>query len=112
MWGAPRIHGELLKLGINVAPSTVGKYLRRNRRPPSQTWRPFLKNHMKQMASMDFFTVPTAWFRVHGKEVHRRHLDRKSTRLNSSHGYISYAVFCLKKKKKKNHTTTRLALIT
>ena len=64
LWGAPRIHGELLKLGINVAPSTVGKYLRRNRRPPSQTWRPFLKNHMKQMASMDFFTVPTALFRV------------------------------------------------
>jgi putative transposase len=64
LWGAPRIHGELLKLGINVAPSTVGKYLRRNRRPPSQTWRPFLNNHMKQMASMDFFTVPTALFRV------------------------------------------------
>ena len=64
LWGAPRIHGELLKLGINVAPSTLGKYLRRNRRPPSQTWRPFLNNHMKQMASMDFFAVPTAWFRV------------------------------------------------
>ena len=64
LWGAPRIHGELLKLGIDVAPSTVGKYLRRNRRPPSQSWRPFLKNHMKQMASMDFFTVPTALFRV------------------------------------------------
>jgi putative transposase len=65
LWGAPRIHGELLKLGIDVAPSTVGKYLRRNRRPPpSQNWRPFLKNHMNQMASMDFFTVPTALFRV------------------------------------------------
>jgi hypothetical protein len=55
--GVPRIHGELLKLGIDVAPSTVGKYLHRNRRPPSQSWRPFLKNH-RQMASMDFFTVP------------------------------------------------------
>jgi hypothetical protein len=65
LWGAPRIHGELLKLGIEVAPSTVGKYLRRNRRPPpSQSWRPFLKNHMTQMASMDFFTVATALFRV------------------------------------------------
>src|SRR6266851_8803308 len=64
LWGAPRIHGELLKLGIDVAPSTVGKYVRRNRRPPSQSWRPFLKNHMKQMASMDFFIVPTALFRV------------------------------------------------
>jgi hypothetical protein len=64
MWGAPRIHGELLKLGIEVAPSTVGKYLRRRRSPPSQTWRTFLTNHMKQTASMDFFTVPTATFRV------------------------------------------------
>ena len=54
LWGAPRIHGELLKLGIEVAPSTVGKYLRRHRNPPSQTWRTFLKNHMKQTASMDF----------------------------------------------------------
>ena len=64
LWGAPRIHGEILKLGIEVAPSTVGKYLRRHRKPPSQTWRTFLKNHMKQTASMDFFTVPTATFRV------------------------------------------------
>jgi len=64
LWGAPRIHGELLKLGIEVAPSTVGKYLRRRRSPPSQTWRTFLTNPMKQMASMDFFTVPTVTFRV------------------------------------------------
>ena len=64
LWGAPRIHGELLKLGIQVAPSTVGKYLRRRRSPPSQTWRTFLTNHLEQMASMDFFTVPTATFRV------------------------------------------------
>jgi hypothetical protein len=64
LWGAPRIHGELLKLGIEVAPSTVGKYLRRRRSPPSQTWRTFLTNHMNQLASMDFFTVPTATFRV------------------------------------------------
>ena len=64
LWGAPRIHGELLKLGIEVAPSTVGKYLRRTRKPPPQTWRTFLTNHMTQMASMDFFTVPTATFRV------------------------------------------------
>src|SRR5262247_107214 len=64
LWGAPRIHGELVKLGIEVAPSTVGKYLRRTRKPPSQTWRTFLANHTAQMASMDFFTVPTAAFRV------------------------------------------------
>ena len=55
LWGAPRIHGELLKLGIEVAPSTVGKYLHRRRNPPSQTWRTFLTNHLNQMASMDFF---------------------------------------------------------
>jgi len=64
LWGAPRIHGELLTLGIEVAPSTVGKCLRRHRKPPSQTWRTFLKNQLKQMASMDFFTVPMATFRV------------------------------------------------
>ena len=55
MWGAPRIHGELLKLGIEVAPSTVGKYLRRRGSPPSQTWRTFLTNHMKQTASRGGF---------------------------------------------------------
>jgi transposase len=64
LWGAPRIHGELLKLGIEVAQSTVGKYLHRQRKPPSQTWRTFLQNHAQQMASMDFFTVPTATFRI------------------------------------------------
>ena len=60
LWGAPRIHGELLKLGIEVAQSTVAKYLRRPRKPPSQTWRTFLTNHLEQMASIDFFVVPTA----------------------------------------------------
>jgi transposase InsO family protein len=64
LWGAPRIHGELLKLGIEVAQSTVAKYLRRARKPPSQTWRTFLTNHLEQMASLDFFVVPTATFRV------------------------------------------------
>jgi putative transposase len=64
LWGAPRMHGELLKLGIAVAQSTVAKYLRRRRKPPSQTWRTFLTNHIEQTASIDFFTVPTATFRV------------------------------------------------
>jgi len=63
-WGAPRIHGELLKLGINIGQTTVSKYLPRGRRPPSQTWRTFLRNHAKDMVSVDFFTVPTATFRV------------------------------------------------
>jgi len=65
LWGAPRIHGELRKLGIEVAQTTVAKYLRRYRStPPSQTWRTFLRNHVAQLASIDFFTVPTATFRV------------------------------------------------
>jgi putative transposase len=64
LWGAPRIHGELLKLGIEVVQSTVAKYLRRPRKPPSQTWRTLLANHLEQMASIDFFVVPTATFRV------------------------------------------------
>jgi putative transposase len=63
-WGAPRIHGELLKLGIELSPATVAKYMVRNRRPPSQTWRTFLKNHMQDLASADFFVVPTATFRL------------------------------------------------
>ncbi len=64
MWGAPRIHGELLKLGINVSEATVSKYLPRRRRPPSQTWRSFLNNHVDTLVSVDFFTVPTVFFDV------------------------------------------------
>ena len=64
LWGAPKIHGELLKLGIDVSPATVAKYMIRHRKPPSQTWKTFLRNHIKDMASIDFFTVPTATFRV------------------------------------------------
>jgi putative transposase len=62
-WGAPRIHGELLKLGIEVSQATVAKYIVRHRKPPSQTWRTFLKNHMKTLVSADFFAVPTISFR-------------------------------------------------
>ena len=63
-WGAPRIHGELLKLGIDVSQATVSKYMIRSKKPPSQTWRAFLSNHEESLAAMDFFTVPTARFRV------------------------------------------------
>jgi transposase InsO family protein len=63
-WGAPRIHGELLKLGINVGESSVSKYMVRSRKPPSQTWRTFLQIHAKQLVSIDFFTVPTIRFQV------------------------------------------------
>jgi len=65
LWGAPRIHGELQKLGIEIAPSTVAKYLgRHGGKAPSPTWRSFLRNHVSQLASIDFFMVPTATFRV------------------------------------------------
>jgi putative transposase len=64
LWGAPRIHGELLKLGLVVSQATVSKYMLRPRRPPSQAWRTFLKNHAKDLMALDFFTVPTATFRV------------------------------------------------
>jgi len=64
LWGAPRIHGELLKLGIDLAQSTISKYMARSRRPPSQTWKTFLRNHSAETVSIDFFTVPTATFRV------------------------------------------------
>src|SRR5438309_1205162 len=64
LWGAPRIHGELLKLGIEVSQATVAKYIVRQRKPPSQTWRTFLNNHVKELVSTDFFVVPTLSFRV------------------------------------------------
>ncbi|WP_405236981.1 integrase core domain-containing protein [Lentisalinibacter orientalis] len=64
LWGAPRIHGELLKLGIEISQTTVAKYMTRNRKPPSQSWRVFLENHFSDIIATDFFTVPTATFRV------------------------------------------------
>jgi transposase InsO family protein len=64
LWGAPRIHGELLKLGFDVSEATVSRYMIRRGRPPSQTWRTFLKNHLKYCAAIDFFTVPTATFQI------------------------------------------------
>src|SRR5438270_4829163 len=63
-WGAPRIHGELLKLGIEITEPTVAKYMVRHHKPPSQTWRTFLENHVQTMVSVDFFTVPTIRFEI------------------------------------------------
>jgi len=62
LWGAPRIHGELLKLGFTVAQSTVSKYMLRGRRPPSQGWKTFLRNHADHIAAVDFLVVPTLSF--------------------------------------------------
>jgi putative transposase len=63
-WGAPRIHGELLKLGNDVSQATVAKYMGRRRSPPSQTWRTFLPNHVGQIDAADFFVVPTVTYRL------------------------------------------------
>ena len=64
LWGAPRIHGELLKLGIDVAERTVSRLMPKRHFLPSQTWRTFFANHARDMVSLDFFTVPTARLRV------------------------------------------------
>jgi len=64
LWGAPRIHGELMKLGVDISERTVSRLLRRRRHPSGQTWRTFLTNHVTVLVSMDFFTVPTVTGRV------------------------------------------------
>src|ERR1700739_1696872 len=64
LWGAPRIHGELLKLGFEVAQSSVAKYMVKRRGPPSQGWRTFLHNHAPDIAAMDLFVVPTIGFKL------------------------------------------------
>jgi putative transposase len=72
LWGAPRIHGELLKLGIEVAERTVSRLIPKRPLPPSQTWRTFLTNHVRDLVSIDFFTVPTALFVLVVLAHHRR----------------------------------------
>ena len=64
LWGSPRIHGELLKLGMEISERTVARLMPKRRNPPSQPWRAFLDNHLKDLVSIDFFVVPTATFRV------------------------------------------------
>jgi len=64
LWGAPRLHGELLKLGIEVSQATVAQYMVKRPKPRSQTWRTFLENHVKQLVSVDFLVVPTVSFRI------------------------------------------------
>jgi transposase InsO family protein len=64
LWGAPRIHGELLKLGFEVAQSTVAKYMTRRRGPPSQSWKTFLRNHFPDIGAIDMFVVPTIGFKL------------------------------------------------
>jgi len=64
LWGAPHIHGELLKLGIHVGETSVSKYMVRHPKPPSHSWRTFLDNHLKTLVSVDFFVVPTIRFQI------------------------------------------------
>jgi hypothetical protein len=77
LWGAPRIHGELLKLGIDVAQSTVAKYMARGRRGRSQTWKTFLRNHAAGIGAMDFLIVPTVGFKLLFVLVILRHQRRR-----------------------------------
>jgi hypothetical protein len=76
LWGAPRIHGELLKLGFEIAESTVSKYMIRHRGPPSQNWRTFLRNHADAIAAIDLLVVPTLTF---GPVFGERHLRKVLT---------------------------------
>ena len=76
LWGAPRIHGELAMLGIAVAQSTVSKYMPQGRRPPSQSWRAFLRNHADGIATLDLLVVPTLGFKLLYGLVVLRH-DRR-----------------------------------
>lgn len=82
LWGSPRIVGELKKLGIEVAKSTVEKYKPRMRQPPSQNWKTFLKNHAKDIVAADFFVVPTVKFKVLFVFVILTHLRRKLVHFN------------------------------
>ena len=84
-WGAPRVHGELQMLGIQVAESTVAKYMIRHRKPPSQTWRTFLENHVAELVSVDFFTVPTATFRIMYVFVILHHERREIVHFNATY---------------------------
>ena len=64
LWGAHRLHGELLKLGLDICESTIAKYMVRRTGPPSQTWRTFIRNHLPDLVAVDFFTVHTATFKT------------------------------------------------
>jgi transposase InsO family protein len=77
LWGAPRIHGELLMLGIEVAQSTVARYMTRRQRPPSQGWKTFLQNHAAGIASIDLFVVRTISFKLLYGLVILRHARKR-----------------------------------
>ncbi len=82
LWGAPRIHGELQKLGLEISQAAVSKYLGRRSKPPSQTWRTFLDNHLQTLVSVDFFVVPTVLFKVLFVFVALAHERRRVLHIN------------------------------
>jgi transposase InsO family protein len=96
LWGAPRIHGELLKLGIEISQATVGKYMARRLGPPSPTWRSFLRNHAYGIAALDMFVVPSATFRLLFVMLILAHDRRKIVRFdvtqNPTAGWLSRQV--------------------
>ena len=82
LWGAPRIHGELLKLGLDVSGRTVSRLIPKRRSPPSQTWRTFLANHVRDLVALDFFAVPTVRLRVFFVLVVLAHHRRRVVHFN------------------------------
>jgi len=82
LWGAPRVHGELAKLGISISQAAVSKYMIRRPKPPSQTWRSFLDNHVEDLVSIDFFTLPSATFRILFVFIILRHARRRIVHFN------------------------------
>ena len=82
MWGVPRIKSELALLGYDVAESTVAKYIVRHPKPPSQSWRTFLKNHASDIIGCDFFTTYSVTFRIYYVFVMLRHSDREIVHFN------------------------------
>jgi len=85
-WGAPRIHGELLMLGFDVSEATLSRYMPRRRKPPSPSWRTFLRNHTKDLISIDFFVVPTATFRLLYVFLILEHERRRIVHFNVTEG--------------------------
>ncbi len=81
-WGVPRITSELALLGYEVAESTVARYMYRQKKPPSQTWKTFFLNHADQIAAIDFFTMPTVTYRIFYVFIILRHSDRKILHFN------------------------------
>jgi len=85
LWGAPRLHGELLKLGIDVSQSTVAKYMIKRQGPPSQTWKTFLRNHAGGIAAIDLFVVPTLGFKLLYGLVVLEHGSRRLVHIAATH---------------------------